>query len=397
MKAGAGNDQGGELYLTGGRSSEGASGDLGIASSDGAETGDVVVKTGESTRGNSGELSITTGHAANSAGSISLCTGQGATTSATIDILSSGSSNGRGGGLTLASGTGTSGGHVGIDGSSIALNAGSSAGGCGGGVDIQAGSGLGGGDVVVNAGGSLVLETGASSESSGGNITVATSGGHASGDISISSERVESESGNVILETGDAPVAAGAISILGGNSGGASGSSVAFEVAELQARYTRLFGPRKMESRIHGAVAHGMEVESCTFKVRKNSFFAEPSNSEILFRAGNRLRLGNSPVVYQVTKNDGLPTVLEKITLKIRRAFVATLLHWQESKHDIRNDDDMDMVDFKSTLQRAEAEFQARIQYELFSPIAKMLGKTSHLELRPCGPKEDKASSNLDV
>tara|TARA_B100000482_G_C12612867_1_gene299847 strand:+ start:3796 stop:4365 length:570 start_codon:yes stop_codon:yes gene_type:complete len=169
------------------------------------------------------------------------------------------------------------------------------------------------------------------------------------------------------------------------------------EVAELQARYTRLFGPRKMESRIHGAVAHGMEVESCTFKVRKNSFFAEPSNSEILFRAGNRLRLGNSPVVYQVTKNDGLPTVLEKITLKIRRAFVATLLHWQESKHDIRNDDDMDMVDFKSTLQRAEAEFQARIQYELFSPIAKMLGKTSHLELRPCGPKEDKASSNLDV
>lgn len=134
--------------------------------------------------------------------------------------------------------------------------------------------------------------------------------------------------------------------------------TVDHEMAQLKLKYATLLGPCKMKRKVHAAIARAMEVENCTFKMRKNSLFAEPSDSRITFKSGDRIRIGDSPAVYRITKNDGLPTSREKLVLKIRRTFVAAILHLQGFKEGHLGSDDVDMMEFKSALQKADAEFQ---------------------------------------
>jgi len=132
------------------------------------------------------------------------------------------------------------------------------------------------------------------------------------------------------------------------------------EIAQLRAQHAQSLGPRKMKFIVQDAITNGMEIGNFTFAMRKNRFFADPlTHDTSLIRVGDRFRLGDSPVVYRVTKNDGLPTALEKLVLKIRRAIVATVLLLEAAKNDaIQGDNvDMDMNDFKVAAQKAEAEF----------------------------------------
>ena len=134
------------------------------------------------------------------------------------------------------------------------------------------------------------------------------------------------------------------------------------EIAQVQIQHTSLYGPRKMENALHEAMEKGVAVEDCTFDLRNNSLFADPPTSRTtLIKAGDRFRLGNSPVIYQATTNDGLPSGLDKAILKIRRVIVATVLRLEASKNDALHSDniDMDMADFKAAAQNAEVEFQA--------------------------------------
>jgi len=141
------------------------------------------------------------------------------------------------------------------------------------------------------------------------------------------------------------------------------------EIAQIRAQHAQLLGPRKMKLKVQDAITNGMEIENFTFSVRKNSLFADPSTSSTaLIKVGDRFRLGNSPVVYRATKNDGLPTTLEKLSLKIRRTIVAVVLHLEAAKNDaLRSDDiDMDMADFKVATQKAEADFKVKTQFRCY-------------------------------
>lgn len=173
------------------------------------------------------------------------------------------------------------------------------------------------------------------------------------------------------------------------------------EIAQMRIQHTRLFGPREMENAIREAMAHGMEIENCTFTMRKNSLFAAPSASHTtLIKAGDRFRLGDSPVIYQATNNDGLPSGLDKLILRIRRTIVATILHMETAKNDVFNSDDidMDMADFKAAAQKAEAEFQASLVPRQCTRVDQLTsGKTSQMAIRRRRPKKNQIAPYLDV
>ena len=64
--------------------------------------------------------------------------------------------------------------------------------------------------------------------------------------------------------------------------------------------------------------------------------------------------------MYRAGKNDGVPSTLDKLAFKVRRALAATMLHIEAARNEAvaSSSIDLDTVDFKAAAQKAEAEFQ---------------------------------------